>query len=288
MRCAAADPYIGDIMTLSVRTAYRALCGVALSLFVAAASDAAAQARPYTWENIVEIVGRPGITTEVILAEMRQECVNFLIDDQVATYLRAKGADEALIQGLRARVCHSDREARVQPSRRVRDAERGEDGLFLTGYGSIAVANHELDSTAGAGGGAGTEVGVSFRGIGVFLTASYAATGDGDTPDFRSEILGGGVRVYFPYGRTGWHLAAGLARFFVEYDDPEAESSPGTGFLFGGGVQYFVTPSLALDVGTRGVVGTYDGVVENTPAGWLTGEKRVLIEHVTLGIAWYP
>lgn len=95
-----------------------------LALISVASQTAAAQAKPYSLDDIIEFV-KGDVASTSILSRVRGACINFKVSDAVVDRLRNQGASESLISGLRS-VCYkgSSKEVDTPPARRTNPPER--------------------------------------------------------------------------------------------------------------------------------------------------------------------
>jgi hypothetical protein len=75
-----------------------------LALVSVASQTAAAQAKPYSLDDVIEFV-KGDVAAASILSRVRGACINFKVTDAVADRLRGQGAGENLVDGLRS-VCY--------------------------------------------------------------------------------------------------------------------------------------------------------------------------------------
>src|SRR5438105_13670500 len=94
-----------------------------LALLCILAQPAAAQAKPYTLDDVMAFLsGGVGATT--ILSRTRASCINFKVTESIADRLRGQGASDDLIEGLRS-VCYkgSSKEVDVPVTRHTNPPE---------------------------------------------------------------------------------------------------------------------------------------------------------------------
>lgn len=271
------------------RSRWRCALGAGMALLMAAALPLAAQVAPYSYQQIASLVGRPGITTADILHEVRNSCIAFRMDSSSEGRLRRLGADDALIEGLRALTCPEYRNVEPPPLPPVSPptvyAPRGANGFFIAAHPSFVIMNEAIDQSASAGWGGGAEVGYSFDGLGLFVAGDYTWAGDYelDSP-YTATALGGGLRFYGSGSRFGYYVSIGYSRFEVDYIELDRPKRPGNALLLGAGTQYFVRTSVAVHVGARGLLGLYADDVESVTRG----DDSLLVFHTGIGLVWYP
>jgi hypothetical protein len=115
-----------------------------------APADAEAQARPYTFDQVLTMV-EGGLSTEFVIGEIRTACIDFRVDQEAATQLRSAGARDDLIAALRS-VCHRPAST---PIRTVSPAGAAVRSLLLPGLGQFATRRPMMGVVfLGAAGGA--------------------------------------------------------------------------------------------------------------------------------------
>lgn len=169
-------------------------------------------------------------------------------------------------------------------------------GLFLNIHANGNYFNSNIGNGT-IGGLAGAKLGLSFSSISVFLQSNNAIFKAKDlSSEYKSNdvgfiALGLGGRYHFrtshsaliPYAEAGFHI-----QYFTspEGDEDNALGYGGYGPSIGGGIQYFFSQTLALDVGFNLMYGFYEHTFEKS-----TGERvdvQSLNTQLNIGFSWYP
>ncbi len=172
-------------------------------------------------------------------------------------------------------------------------------GIFLNAHLNATGISYNLSDfddegdETDSGGGLGLQVGYGFSPL---VTVYLAANGSGmknDSDDaYTLSHVDLGVRFNFGAGRRTVpyaNLAFGYraARVEVGRRGSEIEYSGG-GLTLGGGVQYFLSPALALDGGLQVTLGTFTDVRVNN----VIVEDRLDVESASVrlgfGLSWFP
>jgi opacity protein-like surface antigen len=171
-------------------------------------------------------------------------------------------------------------------------------GFFLGAHlNGSAVKADDLSEDSESGGGLGLQLGYGF-------TSQLALVLDGTAALIESngeEATVGHFDIALRYAFTGQtrrvvpFLELGYSGLAVAQDDAVLEGVPGTGdltitgsgYTLGGGLQYYVSPKLALGVGLKWTSGEFDRAE-------FAGEEiedlgiDATSTRINLGITWYP
>jgi opacity protein-like surface antigen len=165
-------------------------------------------------------------------------------------------------------------------------------GLSGTGSGSVTES----------GGGLGVALGYGFndRIIVYFNLDAASMEYDEDEPDFENEsydlVTGDlGVRVNFgnegmrlrPYINAAFTGAAAVDEFELLDEDVESIVSGG-GVTIGGGVQYFFSRKLALDLGLQATQGAFTGITVDDEDEEFEEGVAFTTSRLQLGVTWHP
>lgn len=171
-------------------------------------------------------------------------------------------------------------------------------GLFLGAHlNGSAIRADDLGDESETGGGLGLQLGYGFTSqLALVLDATGALIGSDD-----EEATLGHFDIALRYAFTGQSrrvvpfLELGYSGVAVRQDDAALEGVPGTGeltltgagFTLGGGIQYYVSPKVALGVGLKWTTGELD-------TAEFEGEKieglgiDATSTRLNLGVTWYP
>lgn len=171
--------------------------------------------------------------------------------------------------------------------------------LHLTGN---AISSVGADAETESGGGFGGAVGYGFNDRIILFFNLDAATieydeDQVDAPDDTYDAVTGDLGVRMNFGNEGMKLRPYINAAFTglaaveefEFGGEEVETIiSGGGITIGGGLQYFFSPSLALDLGLQATQGafttaTVDGDDEDLDEGIAFASSRV-----QLGVTWHP
>lgn len=171
--------------------------------------------------------------------------------------------------------------------------------LHLVGTGlSLVGDGAEMEN----GGGVGLTLGYGFNErSALYLTVDAAAIEyDEDEDDAAQDAYGTGtvdlgVRMNFgneslklrPYVNAALTAFAVVEEFEVAGDDVETSLSGG-GLTVGGGLQYFFSPKLALDLGLQATQGAFTNVSVDDEDEDLEQGIAFTTSRVQLGLTWHP
>lgn len=169
--------------------------------------------------------------------------------------------------------------------------------LHLLGNGVTLVG---ADRDAETGGGLGVALGYGFNDrVALYLNVDGAAVEyeDDSAPDdtYSAVTADLGVRMNFgnegmklrPYINAAFTGFAVVEEFEVAGETLETTLSGG-GLTVGGGVQYFLTPSLALDAGLQATQGAFTDARVDDEDEELDAGVAFATSRVQLGITWHP
>jgi opacity protein-like surface antigen len=171
--------------------------------------------------------------------------------------------------------------------------------LHLVGNGVSLVAE---DAEAESGGGFGLAVGYGFNErAALYLNLDIAAIEyDEDEADNPEDTYGAvtadlGVRMNFgneslklrPYVNAAFSGFAVVETVVAGGEEYDAVLSGG-GLTVGGGVQYFFTPSLAVDLGLQATQGAFTDVAVDDEEEELPQGIAFTTSRLQLGVTWHP
>ncbi len=167
-------------------------------------------------------------------------------------------------------------------------------GLSVSFHASSAALTLIDDRSTSFGGGAGVSLGYGFRpGFALHVSTSGAAL---NHPEGDHHLLGHvDVEARFAAVREGraWtpHLAVGAGTRSVRWGMPEdadgsAEWHGNPGLTVGGGVSYFATPSMSLDLAMRYGFGNLKEM--RCPEGGAAERTCATSTRLNIGFTWYP
>jgi opacity protein-like surface antigen len=169
----------------------------------------------------------------------------------------------------------------------------------LTGNGLTGVgAEAETES----GGGFGVALGYGFNDrIILYFNLDAAAIeydeDEVDAPDDSYDLLSGDLGVRVNFGNEGMKLRPYINAAFTgvaaveeyEFVDEEVEQVlSGGGVTIGGGLQYFFSPSLALDLGLQATAGAFSQVIIDDEDEELDEGLAFTTSRLQLGVTWHP
>ena len=169
-------------------------------------------------------------------------------------------------------------------------------GVYLNAHLSGTSITYDFDNAGeetNSGGGLGVQIGYGFSPL---VTLFLGANGSGmETEDGDSYALSHvdvGVRFNFGAGRRQLVPYADLAATFrqatFEFENGTEIDVSGGGGTLGGGLAYFLSPTIALDLGLQLTFGTFSdvsvgGIDINNQIDISAGSGRL-----ALGLTWYP
>ena len=171
--------------------------------------------------------------------------------------------------------------------------------LHLLGNGVTLVGD---DTETETGGGAGFAVGYGFNDrVALYLNVDAAAIEyDEDETDVVDDTYDAvtadlGVRMNFgnegmkvrPYINAAFTGFAAVEEFDVAGEAVESMLSGG-GLTLGGGLQYFFTRSLALDLGLQATQGAFTEVTVDDEDEELAQGVAFTTSRFQLGVTWHP
>jgi opacity protein-like surface antigen len=169
----------------------------------------------------------------------------------------------------------------------------------LTGQGLSGTGS---ESVTESGGGLGVALGYGFndRIIVYFNLDAASMEYDEDEPEFEDEsydlVTGDlGVRVNFgnegmrvrPYINAAFTGAAAVDEFELLDEDVESIVSGG-GVTIGGGLQYFFSQNLALDVGVQATQGAFTEITVDDQDEEFEEGVAFTTSRIQLGVSWHP
>lgn len=216
----------------------------------------------------------------------------------------------AFMAGAVAAISASPAAAQLMPSA-TRASDPG--GFYLHGHVGGAQLDPDVDDADNDYGyGAGAEAGFNFtRYLGVFAAADvarmkFSESEDSDEENYNFTHLEVGGRLNIPIGqRILPYVDVGYARRELKQDISDAGVDVtlrlrGNNAVAGGGLQFFVRPSVAVDLGARLSFGELDDfeaevdgeTFDENDFEEIFGEPfqptKVTYSRLTLGLTWYP
>jgi hypothetical protein len=174
-------------------------------------------------------------------------------------------------------------------------------GVFLNAHLNGSAMSVEDGNTTESGGGIGFGVGYGFTpSFAVFLNLDAAAmTGADNDPDYSLGHLDLGGRYTFGGSAARWRpsIDAGVGVRVAIWDDMAFGQSStsdvelsGTSLFIGGGLGYYFSPSLALNMGLRLGFGSFSDMKIGNMTISLEGDDRIsaTTTRFNVGLAWYP
>ena len=174
-------------------------------------------------------------------------------------------------------------------------------GFFIGAHvNSTGLTSDDLSDDNESGPGAGLQIGYGFTRRLALVLDGTAARIDSQGDKFTLAHFDISIRYAFtsPTRRVVPYLSAGFSGRNLGFDDvtldSEDPSSPtgdlslsGTGFTFGGGLQYYATPKIALGVGLKWTTGEFDTVKFDDVSVDGLGIDATSA-RINLGLTWYP
>jgi len=178
------------------------------------------------------------------------------------------------------------------------NAQRVPDVRGLHLGAAVNATSIKLDETAFSddqrenGYGANIYAGYNFtQNLGLLLSLTASNINDSDTEDFgvaHIDFLG---RASFP-GRSAFvpylEIGVGLVGAEYEVEGEEVELVEGTGITFGGGLNYFFTRRVALDLGFRFTTGEFGTAKIDNREVEIGDGVGFNTTRLNLGFAFYP
>lgn len=172
--------------------------------------------------------------------------------------------------------------------------------MLSLALGGASIDSDELEGERESGGGFSLQLGWGFTSLFTLLVdASGAVLGDDDDEFvlFHGDLLG---RFHFTNPQRAWvpFIEGGLTGRVAGQDDIvvlDGNGDPqevdleisGGGFTFGGGLQYHVSPAVALGASLRWTVGEFSTVKFNNVS--IEGfEIDATSARLNLGVTWRP
>lgn len=171
--------------------------------------------------------------------------------------------------------------------------------LHLLGNGVSGVgADVEMEN----GGGVGVALGYGFNDrIALYLNVDgaqieYDEDAETDDDSYTAVTVDLGARMNF--GNEGMKLRpyinaaiSGLAlaeEYAIAVDEDMTATVSGGGLTVGGGLQYFFSPSLALDVGLQATQGAFTDIALEDEDEELDEGIAFTTSRIQLGVTWHP
>jgi hypothetical protein len=182
-------------------------------------------------------------------------------------------------------------------------AQSDNSGLMLNLHlAGDAISSTGADAETESGGGLGVAIGYGFNDrIVLFLNIDAAAIeyddDNVDAPDDSYDAVTGDLGVRMNFGNEGMKLRPYINAAFTglaaveEYDlaGEDVESTiAGGGLTIGGGLQYFFSPRLALDLGLQATQGAFTTVTIDDEDEDLDEGIAFTSSRVQLGVTWHP
>lgn len=171
-------------------------------------------------------------------------------------------------------------------------------GLFLNAHLSGNSASYDFDNfdafadESDSGGGLGVQIGYGFSPlVTLYLGINGAAMDSDDVEDAYTLAhvdLGGqfnfqsGRSAAVPYATVA--LSARQVNFETDFGDVNFN---GGGLTLGGGLKYFLSPKVALDVGLTGTFGTFTEI-DFGDAAFDINEIDATSVRLALGLSFFP
>ena len=184
------------------------------------------------------------------------------------------------------------------PAAAQRDAPSSVKGFFagasLVGASLDTDTDDDLD--AFSGGGLGLELGWGFSsGLALFLAADGGSLDRDEVDDVeidRRVQVDLGARMNFGAGRRRLvpFLEAAFTGLVLEAEGAVANGAEygGAGISIGGGVQYFVSPSISLNAGLRTTAGAITEVKVEGEDEDDVDDQFFTTSRILLGATWHP
>lgn len=171
--------------------------------------------------------------------------------------------------------------------------------LHLTGNGIGSVG---ADAETESGGGFGVALGYGFNDrIILFFNLDAASIeydeDDIDAPGDSYDAVTGDLGVRMNFGNEGMKLRPYINAAFTglaaveefEFGGEDVETTiGGGGITIGGGLQYFFSPSLALDLGLQATQGAFTTVIVDDEDEELDEGIAFTSSRLQLGVTWHP
>jgi opacity protein-like surface antigen len=178
-------------------------------------------------------------------------------------------------------------------------ARSSSQGLSLNLHlnGSALKVEDANDTDTGGGLGLGVGYGIT-RNIGLFLNVDGASmSSDGDNYRLGHGELG--VRYTFLDATAAWRpsLDVSVGARLLQADDVDFDEfglvdieMSGPAYNVGGGVAYFFSPALALDMGLRWSFGKFNKIKVDNVTVDLEGDDRIgaTSTRLNVGLSWFP
>lgn len=191
--------------------------------------------------------------------------------------------------------------AAAQPVAGTFGAASSTKGFFLGAHlNGTALSAEDLSDDTESGGGLGVQVGYGFTPRLALVLDGTGARFDVDGEEFTVAhfdvalryAFTGQTRRFVPFlelGYSGRAAAQEDVTFFL--DDGSTVTGDlelsGTGFTFGGGLQYYVSPKVAIGAGVKWTTGEFDTVKFDDVSVSDLGIDA-MSARVNLGLTWYP
>ena len=166
--------------------------------------------------------------------------------------------------------------------------------VHLLGNG---VSNVGADAEMETGGGLGVAVGYGFNDrIALYLNVDAAAIEydeDEDAPDDTYDAVTADLGVRMNFGNEGMkvrpYINAAFSGLAVAEEFDEGDTMiAGGGLTVGGGVQYFFSRRLALDLGLQATQGAFTEVTVDDEDEELDEGIAFTASRFQLGVTWHP
>jgi opacity protein-like surface antigen len=152
----------------------------------------------------------------------------------------------------------------------------------------------ETDAETGGGFGVGLGYGFGERfAVIVNLDAATVSYPDDNEDDGERALVHFDIGGRFNFGSTASALRPYVNAAITGVAEGEGEGDEqvlvsGSGFSVGGGLQYFFTPSLALDAGLQGTFGNFTEVTLGDESTELDEDISFTTARLQLGVTWHP
>jgi hypothetical protein len=181
------------------------------------------------------------------------------------------------------------------------NAQSHTQGFFLNAHLNGSALRVEDSNSTDSGGGLGFGLGYGFTpAFAAFLNVDAASiSGSNDEPDYSLGHAEMGARYTFGQATARWRpsLDASFGLRMATWDDVDFEGFgrgdvelTGPSYGIGGGLAYYFSPSLALNMGLRLHFGSFNEIKIDKVAFDLEDEDKInaTSTRFNIGVAWYP
>lgn len=181
------------------------------------------------------------------------------------------------------------------------DAQVSKNSGFLLNLhvaGNTIESTFEDESERSSGGGLGLGIGYGFgESFALVINLDAASVSleedDEDGEDLALAHFDIGGRLNFgstasalrPYVNAAF---SGVAEGTTNEDADDNVTVSGAGFTVGGGLQYFFSPSLALDAGLQGSFGKFTQIQVGDESAEIDEDFKFTTARLQLGVSWHP